>query len=313
LTSHAAAIIGGERSPWQTYPFMVSLIEHAAPSGREREFHFCGGTLIAPQWVLTAANCVYLQMRPQDPKEIDIYLGSSDFTNGDRVAPAQFFVHPQYDPIRGENDIALIHMPRPPRADLTVKPAPLKLSTDPTLEDSSRTRPVKAIGWGPTNYAANASSPDLRAVDLQLRWKVMACPYDESAMTARWADVDKLLRQLRVDPATGHELYRRVAAAVPPLIPPHSLCTGGDLSELTQETLLRSSQSPLGATRPGPCKTDAGGPLVATEADGSAVQLGIVSFSFGYEGQPCDTLMYPPFYVSVGAFADWIATVMSNR
>ena len=313
LTSHAAAIIGGERSPWQTYPFMVSLIEHTAPPGQENEYHFCGGTLIAPQWVLTAANCVYLKMRPQAPEEIDIYLGSADFTNGDRISPAQFFVHPQYDRVRGENDIVLIRLPRPPRADLAVAPTPLKFSTDPRLEDSSSTRPVKTIGWGPTDYAARASSPALRAVDLQLRWKVTACPFDESALIARWTDVNRILRELRISPATGGELYRRVAAALPPLIPPHSLCTGGLVSALTQEMILRGSLNRRGTASPGPCKTDAGGPLIGTEPDGSTVQLGIVSFPFGYEGQPCDNVMYPPYYVSVGAFADWIAAVMSNR
>ncbi|NVN88277.1 MAG: serine protease [Rhodopseudomonas sp.] len=313
LMSHAAAIIGGESAPLQTYPFMVSLIEHAAPVGQESEFHFCGGTLIAPQWVLTAANCVYFRLRQQTPEEIDLYLGSNDFANGDRIRPAQFFVHPQYDRVRGENDIALIRLPRPPRADLAVASTPLKFSTDPRLEDSSSTRPVKAIGWGPMDYAGSASSPDLRAVELQLRWKVMACPFDESALTARWTDVSKALRELRISPETEGELFRRVAAAVPPLIPPHSLCTGGAVSALTQEMISRGSLNSRGMARPGPCTTDAGGPLIGTNPDGSAVQLGIVSFPFGYEGQHCDSVAYPPYYVSVGAYADWIAAVVSDH
>lgn len=312
LVTPAAAIIGGER-PANTYPFMVALIDRGAPPGEEGRYQFCGGTLIAPRWVLTAANCLYLLLRAQAPDEIDIYLGSDNFAGGDRIQAAQFFVHPQYDRIRGENNIALVHLPRPPGPNLAVSPAPLKLASDPRLEDSSGTRPVKAIGWGPTDYDAAAPSPAIRAVDLELRWKVTACPYDESALSARWPEVNKVLRRLRVSPATEAELRRKVAAALPPLIPPHSLCTGGPVSALTQNLISSGGMSPPRTARPGPCKSDAGGPLIGTEADGSAIQLGIVSFPFGYEGQRCDSAIYPPFYVSVGAYADWIAATISSH
>jgi secreted trypsin-like serine protease len=313
LLSPAAAIIGGERSPWATYPFMAALIEHGAPPGEEGKYQFCGGTLIAPQWILTAADCLYLHMRQQSPNETDIYLGSSDFNHGDRIEPDRFVVHPQYNRIRAENNIALVHLARPPGAKLAVNPAPLKLSTDRTLEDSSRTRPAKVIGWGPTDYDATAPSPDIRSIDLELRWAVMACPFDESALAARWTEINKVLRQLRIDPATEAQLYQKVAAALPPLIPPHSLCTGGLLSALTQDMISRGSIGPRNAARAGPCRSDAGGPLIGLEADGLPIQLGVVSFPYGYEAEPCDGNAYPPFYVSVGAYADWINSVISNH
>lgn len=262
--------------------------------------------------MLTAANCLYLLMRPQSPEEIDIYVGSGDFTRGDRIRAADFVVHPQYDRVRGENDVALVHLARAPHADLPVTPASVRLSTDPKLEDSSATRPVTVIGWGPTDYAAGANSVYLQTVNLQLQWTVMTCPFDQVALAARWTDVKKVLRQLRLSQATEDELYRRVAAATPPLIPPHSLCTGRQDSPSQMLNLMGGppGHSPL---RPGPCISDAGGPMLGKDPDGSLVQLGIVSFPFGYEAQPCDSDMFPPYYVSVGAFADWIAAVIGNR
>ncbi|XP_062858491.1 plasminogen [Trichomycterus rosablanca] len=58
-------IVGGCVSKAHSWPWQISL---RTSSG----FHFCGGTLIKPQWVLTAAHCLEKSTRPSAYK---VYLG----------------------------------------------------------------------------------------------------------------------------------------------------------------------------------------------------------------------------------------------
>lgn len=48
--NHHSRIVGGSTADEDDYPWMVSL--------QQTWGHFCGGSLISSQWVLTAAHCV---------------------------------------------------------------------------------------------------------------------------------------------------------------------------------------------------------------------------------------------------------------
>jgi len=52
-------VVNGEEADISSYPWQVALRLSSDPDGV-----FCGGTIIDPNWVVTAAHCVYdLQFR----------------------------------------------------------------------------------------------------------------------------------------------------------------------------------------------------------------------------------------------------------
>lgn len=54
-------IVGGTEAPQGAWPWQAQLRDIYA----SRDEQYCGGTLVAPQWLVTAAHCV-TGMKPSD-------------------------------------------------------------------------------------------------------------------------------------------------------------------------------------------------------------------------------------------------------
>lgn len=130
-------IVGGVDASNQDFPFMVSL------QVKEGQFHFCGGSLIAPDVVLTAAHCLEWL---SSPSFIDVLYGTDDlFKGGERRDVKAYFIHPKYNPFTMDSDYGIVLLSSPVSQPKLVKLAP--------QNDALLIRPssmATTAGWGNT-------------------------------------------------------------------------------------------------------------------------------------------------------------------
>jgi trypsin len=159
VATPAQAVVGGYQVTDGRFGFMAS-IQYAGTKGSDG--HFCGGSVIATRWILTAAHCIV--ETGVKPRDVQVVVGrvnlDKDLAKGQTLRVDRIVVHPRYVS-EGTYDAALLHV-----TTRIASPA-IKLATPTqnTLErDGSR---VKVAGWGANSFLVGGIQPQLKAVDLK--------------------------------------------------------------------------------------------------------------------------------------------------
>ncbi len=151
-TQRNIEIVGGQPAAVGAWPWQAMV--RSGP-------YLCGGSLIAQEWVITAAHCLFDSEGNAVPASaVTVILGEHNRAQSDGMEQfltvTEVIVHEEFSDWSNNNDLALLKLNRPATLNARVKPIGLQMSP---AQDMLVTAGQMSIvtGWGSTGEGGSAA------------------------------------------------------------------------------------------------------------------------------------------------------------
>ncbi|MEU7041867.1 serine protease [Streptomyces varsoviensis] len=160
-------VVGGQQVQVADAPWVVALASRSR-FGAARSGQFCGGVMVSPTAMVTAAHCLgreVLGVERKDVRDLRVLVGREDLrgTGGREIELKGDWVNPDYDSVSNAGDVAVLTLAEPVPASDVIRMAP---------KGDAAYRPggtASVYGWGDTTgkgrYASTLHAAQVRVLE----------------------------------------------------------------------------------------------------------------------------------------------------